>query len=288
MWNSVKKLVFGSYMKLIEPLPLRRGKVTVARLLTRLAGRAVYDVQGVKLELDPTSIIDRRLISGEGHDKILAELLSDQLRNGGIFVDVGANIGYFSLLAARLPNVHVLAYEPSPRELKRFYANMLLNDPQGTITIYPFGLSNEDCVLPLHLSGDANPTMNSVADLSSFMKYVETVDCHFAPFDKLVSPLQLDQVRLVKIDVEGYELSVLDGIASIMDKMPNATFVVEISPSFLEKLGRNAAEIYAYFERYGFIPRFGLKEKSFQYDDVFSRPASNRLNSPSMGAVVPV
>ncbi len=274
MLNSVKKLTFNSYLSLIDPLPLPRGKVFVARTLTRLLGRAIYEVNSINLELDPTSSIDKKLISGKGHDETVTDLILDRLRDGGIFIDVGANIGYFSLLAARLHNVHVLAFEPSPRELKRFYANMTLNHLRGTITIYPYGLSDRACVMPLHLSSDYNPTMNSVADLSPFMKYVESVECYFSPFDALVSPKQLDQIRVFKVDVEGYELSVLDGVASCMDRMPNAAFVVEISPRFLKHIGRQPAEIYEFFERFGFVPRLGLDENATQYDDVFTKPGA--------------
>jgi len=238
-----------------------------------MLGKPVYQVNNINLELDPTSFIDRRLIAGQGHDIIVAELIQERLCDGGVFVDVGANIGYFSLMAAGLPDVHVLAFEPSPRELSRLYTNLTLNHLPGTITVYPYGLSGEACSLPLHLSSDVNPMMNSVADLGQFMKYVETVQCYFMPFDDLVPPSLANRVRLCKIDVEGYEVPVLQGFSSSIDEMPDAAFIVEISPSFLAQTGNRPCQIYEFFESHGFVPRIGPQEEMFQYNEVFDKPS---------------
>lgn len=266
MFNYVKKKIYS----FLTNVKLQRGKMFVGRIVVRTLGMAVFDIEGVTLELSSISHIDRLLISKSGHDPIVKEMIHSQLQQGGVFIDVGANIGYFSIMAARIPNVHVFAFEPSPRELSRLYRNISLNELAGTLTVFPYGLSEQESVLPLHLSEAWNPGMNSVLDLPDEIKCIKTVNRDFVPLSMLLSDCICSRVRLCKIDVEGYELFVLRGMEARIDTMTNAVFIVEITPAFLSTLKVEASDIYQFFERHGFKPRFGIQSLE-QYDEVFSR-----------------
>ena len=163
----------------------------------------------------------------------------------------------------------VFAFEPSPRELGRFYRNIWLNGLYN-ITVVPYGLSSRSEKLRLLMAKDHNPGMNSVNDLTEFQAYVQGVDRSFTTLGAVLSPAVLADVQLCKIDVEGYEMAILEGMAESISAMPNATFVVEITSSFLGKRGHTPGDIYRFFEKHGYRPRFGFKEV-LQYDEVFVR-----------------
>lgn len=268
-FNSIKKQVFSIYINVLDKIPLPRGRVMLARILRGVIGRAKYDISGVVLELDPTSSMEKRMIAGHRHDDDVYHVIREKLKEGDVFVDIGANIGYFSILAASQCSCHVIAFEPSPRELKRFYNNILLNKLRGYISVMTYGLSNENSLASFNVSNDANPGMNSLIDLSAYVKRRGRIDVYLFRFDDIFPQQLLDRNIVCKIDVEGFELSVLEGMGCSVKQMKNATFVVEISPQYLAKINRHPKEIYDFFGLHGFQARYGLNEHKFQYDEVF-------------------
>lgn len=228
----MRKAIFAVHSVFAECFPVDRSKHFVGRLLKRTLASAVYEVNGVKLELHSAGWFDRQLIAGRSHDPLVQETLLACLARGGTFLDVGASIGYFSLLAAGLKRVHVFAFEPSPRELARLYRNILLNG-RTNITVVPYRLADVDGPACLHLAMESDYGMNSMIDLSAFTKQVKPVDCPFVRLGNILSDAVLRDVRICKIDVEGAEGSVLKGMSAVMPCLRQALFVVEISPGFL-------------------------------------------------------
>lgn len=265
----MKKAIFSAYAAYVRHCPVERGKHFLGQLLSRTLGHAIYMVDGVKLELNPAGWLDRELMCGKAHNPIVSEVIAHSLKDGGTFVDVGANIGYFSLLAARMKGVRVLAFEPSPRELARLHRNVALNRASN-VTVLPYGLADVDGVFWLNLAGDSNPGMNSLVDLSEFASCVERVPCTCVRIGSVLSESVLRDVRVCKIDVEGAEVGVLQGMAAVMPLMTKAVFAVEVSPLYLARAGFSPRHIYDFFAQWGYTPRFGPSQQG-HYDDVFVR-----------------
>ncbi len=267
--SYVKKAIFAAHAAFVKHFPLERGKYLLGRFVKRTLGYAVYEVNGVKLELNSGSWFDRELIAGRPHNPLVQEVLLQSLARGGTFLDVGANIGYFSLLAARLKGVHVFAFEPSPRELARLYRNIILNG-RSNITVLPYGLADVDGPASLNLATESDYGMNSVIDLSEFTKCAGHLERPFFRLGSILSQSVLRDVRVCKIDVEGDEMSVLRGMPAVMPLLRKAVFVVEISPGFLTRAGCTPRDIYDFFSAWGYAPRIGPTGTG-HYDDVFSR-----------------
>jgi FkbM family methyltransferase len=265
----VKKAIFAAHTAFVKGFPLERGKDLLGRLVKRTLGYAVYEVNGVKLELNSAGWFDRELISGRAHNPLVQEVVLQGLARGGTFLDVGANIGYFSLLAARLKGVQVFAFEPSPRELARLYRNIILNG-RSNIAVLPYGLADVDGAASLNLALESDYGMNSVIDLSGFTKCAGRVECPFVRLGSILSQSVLRDVRVCKIDVEGHEMSVLRGMPPIMPLLSQAVFVIEISPAFLAQAGCTPRDIYDFFGAWGYAPRIGPTGTG-HYDDVFAR-----------------
>jgi FkbM family methyltransferase len=263
--NAIKKMFFSFYIFYYENIRIEKGKYFLGKTLYRIFGYAVYELEGIRMYLNPISLIDRKLITHEDHDPEVKNLIATEMPKGGIYVDIGANIGYFCLLAAKYKNVEVVAFEPSLRERQRMEDNVKLNRFTN-IKILPYALSDKEQKLKLAIARDWNPGLNSfVVDLGSEAVEMAEVDC-FA-FEAVFAKELLPQVRVVKMDVEGYEMTVLKGMTSFLPEMKHVKFILEINPTFLKKAGSSIDEVYAFFEQSGFT---GLKGKSSRtYDETF-------------------
>lgn len=115
-------------------------------------------------------------------------------------LDIGANVGWFSILLSRLvgPTGNVIAFEPLPRNLNLFQQHIQLNKLEN-ITVYPVALSNKSGVMRFATS--SFPEQGHLAEKGDLEVFVTTLD----------SLNELNPVSLVKIDVEGGEANVLRG-----------------------------------------------------------------------------
>jgi FkbM family methyltransferase len=149
----------------------------------------------------------------------------DFLRPGDIFVDVGANVGVYSLLASTRPAVRVLAFEPSTLAYKRLTENIRLNG-LGQIrainvalgTADGAGLLTTDCDTTNRLVNEADGTVERVVVRS---------------LDSFIDDDQRAAVALLKIDVEGHEPEVLAGCRRLLAAQSPALIVEQSRPTEL-------------------------------------------------------
>ena len=262
MHSDFKRILFYAYSLYEARFPIQRGKYQIAQALSSVFGLAPFAIDGFKIELNPIAAIDRALILGLKHDDVVTQEIQ-KIPAGKSYVDVGANIGYFVLEAGKR-GVPVFAFEPSPREVVRMKRNIALNAFEH-IKVFEAGISNAVEKLDLKLGMEYNPGQNSVLDVS---KSVDSVSCAFAPLSHFLSPDELKNVGLIKIDVEGFEYEVLQGMEDVLSSL-HCPVVIEITPSFLEKAGHSAKDIYNLFYVHGYRPTAGLDESARRYDEVF-------------------
>jgi FkbM family methyltransferase len=265
--TSVKHSINRAYLLYKDHFPVQRGKYRVGWALHRAFGHASYVSGGLKYELSPVTYIDEKLIRGDMHDAVVTEQLQAHAGPGDCVVDIGANIGIFSLQASRLvgPEGRVYAFEPSPREFVRLLRHIELNECENVVPIAS-GISETVQDSLFHLAWLGNTGQNSLFRPETVER---TVRCGFGPLGAFLPEEILPRIKVIKIDVEGAEAAVLRGAASIMPKLTNAVFVVEIAQENLERSGESAEAIYGFFAQHGYRPLFGMSPNV--RDDVFVR-----------------
>lgn len=160
--------------------------------------------------------------------------LDKMLKPGDIFLDVGANIGIFSLRAANLvgPNGRVLAIEPGEEALKGLDANIALNPELAErITVIRAALSNRQGTANLyHTAGGHDPQAYSLiqndADLAAESVATTTLDA-------VIKEHGLSKVDLIKLDVEGLEPLVIDGGAHAAGTL-RPSWIIEMNSTILK------------------------------------------------------
>lgn len=265
MMNMIKKLFFSLYLYLTryENLLVKKFTYKFGDFVIRPLGRATYKINDSKYRLSPLNMIDKSIIATKHHDIEVENVLKTSLSGGGIFIDIGANWGYFSILASRMKNVQVISFEPSRKELTLLYEHCAINNVQNAI-IFPIGLSDSSCVQKLFYGPSRNTGTNSVV-INNNQGGADTIFCEL---DHVIPVEYYSQIRLIKIDVEGYEVSVLKGMQNLLRGVQNCKAVVEVTPQFLEHAGAKPQDIYDLLYNAGFESKYGLQVHS-QYDEVF-------------------
>jgi FkbM family methyltransferase len=187
----------------------------------------------------------------------LTAFMQERFRPGDGFIDVGANVGYFSLLASRLVggSGKVVAIEASPVTFDKLRAhldengaanvravNVAVADRDGRVPIYQG---------PLHNSGTT--TIVEHLAQSTGCQFVAEVDAR--PLSTIVTDEEWGCARIVKIDVEGFEWNVVQGMTDLLRRgRTDLEIVMEVSPSGLDSLGKTPADLLAIFAAAGFNP----------------------------------
>jgi len=169
------------------------------------------------------------------------KLLRRSLRAGGVFVDVGANVGFHTVLAARLvaPGGSVYAVEPAPWTLELLRANVWRSGLG--VNVLPYAASD----LPGTVRLAVDPEHRSGAQLSETRGDVEV---EAARLDDLLPEIEVD---VLKIDVEGSEPLVLRGAGGVLDRSPRLLAVVEFRDE-RHLSGESPAEVLSFYESLGF------------------------------------
>jgi FkbM family methyltransferase len=180
-----------------------------------------------KMLVDTGDLIGSVLaVSGVWEPHVTA-LFRRLLSAGDVCIDVGANIGYFTLLAARLvgPSGHVYAFEPGPRAYPALRANLELNGATNvTVIEAAAGEAEGEALL-------SAPAPGNLASASLRRSGPGSTVVPVRRIDSAVRADDLARVRLVKIDVEGYEIEVLKGLEGLFEAGARPAIVVEVNPA---------------------------------------------------------
>jgi FkbM family methyltransferase len=256
---------------LVAGLPRFRGK---GRLLSALLpfAASVRSYYGVELVVQRGDLTNLYSIGGFYGDLIARELaaLPDP---AGVFIDVGANAGVFSLLAARrLPEGRVFAFEPNPAVYVHLLRNIALNRARN---IVPISLALGDRSALATLSYDpAHSGASRITETSADGPHASSPVIPVTPLDALGFVLDACRGRhvSVKVDVEGYELRVLRMLLRSAVSPAIRTAIVEIDAANLARFADTPGELYAEMGTAGFSPTFGPGAAA-HYDEIFRRSA---------------
>lgn len=171
--------------------------------------------------------VGRPIFLNEQYEPAETLFLTQELRQGGVFVDIGANIGYFTTLASRLvgPGGRVIAFEPDPDHCELLRRNLQLNAACNVI------VRNEAL-------GDERQTGRLFRSESNFGDHRvaaggelrASIPIAINRFDRASEELRLARVDFIKIDVQGYEPRVIAGMGDSLERLGVRTVLMEFWP----------------------------------------------------------
>lgn len=254
----IRRILKSSLLWLNHHTPQFRGKYRVTKKLHDLllspsglvrveSGDALFEVAG------RDHIEFRLLYFKENSPEIIALLQQLAGEEVETFWDVGANIGTISLpMAARFPDLHVFAFEPSPPVLARLINNVSLNERLSErISVIGEALSDSTGLVSFFTS---NEEFNSgVGGLgTSQNRNIAPVKLWSFTGDELIRDGHVPAPQLIKIDVEGFELEVLSGLRDTLTKCQRMAIVFEHEIYRLEERGQPRDTVVGILRELGF------------------------------------
>lgn len=186
---------------------------------------------GMKVDIDTRQLIDWVTYFHGMYEPQMSVLFEKLLGLDGVAVDVGANVGAHTLTLSRLAgaNGRIVAFEPNPEIRQKLHRNVQLN-ALGNVSIFDCALGKSSEILQLRVprkdsAEGSNPGLASLMALDTPHDCVEVV---VRRFDDVADELAIQRLDLIKIDVQGYEQHVLEGMdASLRRFKPAVIFEFE-------------------------------------------------------------
>jgi FkbM family methyltransferase len=235
-------LELGVLRGLIGIRDTRLGRGLHGRVASGMRQRSLGDPKGQRWVRTETGVWIQVHISGflgglyfgEAYEPATSQIVMGHLKPGSVFIDVGANVGYFSMLAAQRVGSEgrVLAFEPNPEPFGMLTSAVRRNR-FANVQSFEMALGDHDGEVELFLSNV--PTNDGISSITPFGEHIKsgalsaehTVRVPERRFDSLYFDPQLKRVDLIKIDVEGGELGVLCGMENTFERFAPREIIIE-------------------------------------------------------------
>ncbi len=223
--NRKTTTMIKQLFSIVLRLPEFKGKWRFIRFFQRRLATPIWIVQGgLKMELDCNEWAQLYLAQHGVAEPITMDRVRETLKPGDTFMDVGAHVGFVSLVARQCVGDKgvVIAVEPQPYNCERILRNWELNGYSNLrLHVAAAGPEARMITLPQQAATDKsrlslNLTMPDALELSFQVPLIT--------LSSLVEQHQVTRIKLLKIDVEGFELSVLQGMEKDLDRVDNIIF----------------------------------------------------------------
>jgi len=245
-WNKLSKEKHKRIIKFLENptiAPIFRNLVSILRPPN------IMEVRGCKIYIDPRRNPALALYDIGGYENTETELFEKCIKKGDVVIDLGANIGYYTLIAAKLvgENGNVYAFEPDPTNFSFLKRSVEINNYKNVICEQK-AVSNKKEMVKLFLTSPNRFQTGTYTIIGEGNNYVEVetvkLDDYFE--DKNF------KVDLIKMDIEGAEGLAIKGMQKILSKNNEIKILSEIIPKQLERSGINAEDYLNMLTNSGF------------------------------------
>lgn len=245
-----------------------RARLMIHRLFENKGFVDIAELGGFSMVLHLDDFIARNIYIDGVFDAVSTAAMSRIIRPASVIFDVGANIGYYTLLLALQngPDGVVFAVEPVPRTRGVLLQNLQLNPELASrTTIVESAVSSFNGTVLINVSSGRNSgASHVVTQIASSDQgradagIDETISVKCERGDEIWRRAGCPDVSLVKIDIEGHEYSALVGMAEMLTTNRDVAVMVEVHSDFLLAAGSSISELFGYLFDLGFC--------SFDYD----------------------
>lgn len=210
--------------------------------------RLVASTKAGTVSCDPRDGVQSTLLERGEWEPTVSATICRILKPNDVFIDIGANIGYFSLLASRIVGAGglVVAFEPLRETLECLVDTCRRNQADNVLCM---GLALNDArrLVTLHLSDDGQVGLTSLRPWGTRTRRV--LSCRL---DDVLDPAFFATVRLIKLDVEGAEMNVIQGMTKLFSAGHRPYVICEVTDTFLRSCGSSAHALVQTLATYGY------------------------------------
>lgn len=274
MKSRLARLLAACARIYMQHLPFRAGKqflwdhLVTRRLLWRDFQVEAHTRFGAVIEGEMQDGIISNLYFFGVHEPGLTLVFQTLLRPGDVCIDIGANVGAHTLLAASLVGAQgeVHAIEASPTIFARLQHNIARNHADQ-VRLYNVAVTDKAGPVTVFLHGARNSGATTILqDVADERAAGSEATIHGDTLDAILPADAVARAVLIKIDVEGAEWLVLQGMRALLPRLrPECVVLIELNDDALARFGRTAADVMALFAETGHVPF----EIANRYDPAF-------------------
>lgn len=223
-------------------------------LETIVCAKSVF---GSTLRVDARDIVGRYIYYFGVWEPNLTRWITQGLKPGDTFIDVGSNIGYFTLLASKLVGTQgkVIAVEALPQTFHVLEHNLRVNSVSN-VRAANIAAWHQEEELEIYTQPESpSGTTTLIPEWATQWNLKPVLKVSAKPLSDILSPDEIRSARMIKIDVEGAEWNVLMGLASaLQESRSDLEIIMEVAPALLESQGKSSKELVDFFAGFGFFP----------------------------------
>jgi FkbM family methyltransferase len=218
-------------------------------------------IGGGMMILDTNDHLARRLRCEEAFEPEVRQEFERIASRGVNVVDIGANIGYYTILASRLagPDKRVFSFEPQANMVNKLRRNIEANALRN-VEVFSCALADKPGTVAFNLPAEGIEAFGSMHANGRF-KVAKTVDVETDRLDDVLERLGNPKIGLVKMDAEGAELLILRGAAKLLSSPDKPDLIFEANEVNCKPFG------YCVFDMLQYVHSFGYKLRQVDYED---------------------
>lgn len=239
-WTGIENYLsivreLGSHMEdKVEFLQINKKNITVSYKLD-----AINKIQLIIPENDLRTASFTILVNGN-YENVLELILLEFFRVSSYFIDIGANIGFYSISSLAINSkIKCIAFEPNPKAKSVLDENVKLNDIDD-LMVYEFALSNSSGVSDFYIPNFTGSGGGSFKDLHPEEGKPQRYKVEVRTLDELIEPDPT--IDLIKLDVEGSEYQVLLGALNVINKS-KPTIVIELLRKWMKPFNSEPQDV---------------------------------------------
>jgi FkbM family methyltransferase len=261
MFNKILRKILIKYFELT---PFSKGKDKLFHLGKK---RSLFNTPfifkfrpGTRMYVDIKDFIQINIFFHKYYEKPETLVWLEMVKQAKVIFDIGANVGYYSLIAAGNSKANIFSFEPISSTFEKMVKNKNLNK---FVNIKPFRnvVSDKRGMAKIYLGDQLNRGMSSMIKSELLSDEFEEVEA--IVLDEFCQRHSIDKVDLVKIDVEGSEMLVLGGMNKILD-VSHPLIMIEVDKETQAKFGYSIYDIYNILGDKGYKPYRILENKVIQ------------------------
>ncbi len=256
------------YTVLLKPKPLRKTANAIIRGI--LPGEVQYGT--TKVVLNPNDPVISGALTFRVYERSETAFLQRTFFPGMVFLDIGANVGYYTAMAAAAAGPHgrVIALEPDPENFKYLKKTVSVNGAQN-VSCLQLAAADRLGHCKLHVSatnrGDNRLYSNELASSS--------IDVGVTTIDHLLEEMRMVRADVIKMDVQGVEGWVLKGMRNTLRRIERIALLSEFWPDGLRRANTDPKQVLASLEESGLqlyeLQKRGTLLRITEYDALINR-----------------
>jgi len=201
--------------------------------------------------VDPVSHVGDLLLSGGDYDPAITRTLKQYLSPGNVFVDIGANEGFFAVIGAKLVGStgRTIAVEPQERLRPVLEKNFELNEIDN-VELFTCAISDQNGTNVIHISPDISTGSTGFYRRSKYKVPTQVVETR--TLSALFDQANIDRADVLKMDIEGFEYEAIFGSPEIFRDKRVQILALDLHPDYLAMRGQGVEKILQFLAECGY------------------------------------